>query len=368
MKTLSEQTILREYVKQVLCEDEGYGGMVGASFDMSPYGAHFASGNAIYTTFIKPFVDVKDVAMGKTKELSQKAQTLGKVAFETVGSTLLPFLYSQHEEIFKKEKEEIDKIKAQYGEVYNATWDAFKDNDVALTAFFCFPGAVLTGLMAKKAPDVAINMLSTISGGTIDSFLDKVKKSYHLGSPSGGKSKSSAGGGGGGGSGGMGGNYDMGFGGGSTGGGSVGEALVRELAGDKKKPKLSDIVTNQKVVKKALSSPEAQRMQQEARDIVKGTLQAVFEQAQAVITANSLEDLQKKLGKPLKGLDKLKGMQPQERAAAEKQLLTTLKKSMKEMYSKNLEMQVKQATDAGIPENSGYVKLYVSAIQKIKSL
>ena len=109
-------------------------------------------------------------------------------------------------------------------------------------------------------------------------------------------------------------------------------------------------------------------MQQEARDIVKGTLQAVFEQAQAVITANSLEDLQKKLGKPLKGLDKLKGMQPQERAAAEKQLLTTLKKSMKEMYSKNLEMQVKQATDAGIPENSGYVKLYVSAIQKIKSL
>ena len=352
MRTLKEHRILREYVRTVLREDDGgFGGGMGGSEAMGAYGVHYASGGQLYDIFVKPFVDVATVATGKTKEMSQRVQTMGKVAFETVATTLLPWLSSDYEEIFKKESEELDKIRSEYGDVYAATWDAFKNKDVALTAFFCYPGAVLTGFLAKKAPEVALKMLSVISGGEMDGVVGKIKKAFGGGS---GKSKG-------------GGTFS------SPGGDKTPwmESILREAGEDKqknKKQKLADIVTNEKLVKKALNSPKAQRMQKEAQAAMQNTLQQVFERAQAVVTSKSLEELQKKIGKPLKGLDKLKQAKPEERASAEKQLLDSLRKSMKEFYAKSLEGQVKDAVEAGIPKDSGFVTAYSEVIRKIRSL
>lgn len=351
MKSVQDHKILREYVSQLLREDD-YGGMMMAAGDMNPYGVHIASNDALYKTFIKPFVDVVDVAAGKTKELSQKAQTLGKIAFETIGSTIFPWLSSDYAEIFQEEKSQIDKIKSQYSEVYQATWDAFQTNDVAWTAFFCYPGAVFASSLARKTPLVTLKMLSVFSGGTMDNFLSKAQRKFST--TSSGKGKNN--------------NNDYG---GDKLPSPTWESVLREDSEQpKKKSKitLADVVTNEKVIKKALSSPVAQRLQKETRSVVQGTLRSVLEHAQAVMSSNSFEDLQKKIGKPLKGLEKLKGMQPEARQAAEAQMLSTLKKSMTSFYVKNLEAQVKQALDAGIPKNSGYVTDYATVIQKIKSL
>jgi hypothetical protein len=344
---------------------------MSAAYAMTPYGVHYTSGDMLYKAFVKPFVDVVDVAVGKTKEMSQRVQTLAKVGFEAVATSLLPFLTSDYKEIFDKEKEELDKIRNEYSEVYAATWDAFKQTDVALTAFFCYPGAVLTGVMAKKAPDVALRMLGILSGGTLDSWIEKVRKAIGGGFGTGKSSKdhfeSPAGGYGGGGTMGMDYMYGFDYGGGGGYGGTH-ESVIREDDQKKnKKQKVVDLITSEKVVKKALSSPEAQRMQKKARAAVHNTLKTVLEHAQAVCTAKSVEELQKKIGKPLKGLDKLQQAKPEERQAAEQQMLATVKKSMKEFYVKSLEGNVKQVLEAGIPKNSGYVRDYESVIQKIKS-
>lgn len=352
MKSVQDHKVLREYVRQILREDD-YGGMMMAAGDMNPYGVHIASNDALYKTFIKPFVDVVDVAAGKTKELSQKAQTLGKIAFETIGSTIFPWLSSDYAEIFQEEKSQIDKIKSQYAEVYQATWDAFQTNDVAWTAFFCYPGAVFASSLARKTPLVTLKMLSVFSGGTMDNFLSRAQQKFSTNNKKSNNNNDSI--------------------------DSIDklpsptwESVLREDDEKKRQPKkkttLADVLTNEKVIKKALSSPTAQRIQKETREVVHGTLQSVFEHAQAVMSSKSFEELQKKIGKPLKGLEKLKGMQPEARQAAEAQVLTTLKKSMTAFYVKNLEAQVKQALDAGIPQNSGYVKDYATVIQKIKSL
>ena len=353
MKSVQDHKVLREYVKQILREDD-YGGMMDMGGAMGPYGVHIASNDALYKTFIKPFVDVVDVAAGKTKELSQKAQTLGKIAFETIGSTIFPWLSSDYAEIFQEEKSQIDKIKSQYREVYQATWDAFQTNDVAWTAFFCYPGAVFASALARKTPLVTLKMLSVFSGGTMDGFLSRVQQKFSTESKKSNNNDSSSGG--------------------DKLPSPTWESVLREDDEKKQKqkpkkgPTLADVLTNEKVIKKALSSPTAQRIQKETREVVRGTLQSVFEHAQAVMSSKSFEELQKKIGKPLKGLEKLKDMKPEVRQAAEAQVLDTLKKSMTLFYVKNLEAQVKQALDAGIPQDSGFVKEYAAVIQKIKSL
>jgi len=384
MKTSQSQKILREYVKQILVEDD-YGGMMDAAAGMSPYGVHYASSDALYKTFIKPFVDVVQVTAGKTKEISRSIQTVATVAFETIATTLLPFLTDDYKDIFEKEKADLDKIQSEYGEVYAATWDALKDNDAALTAFFCCPGAVLTSVVARTAPKATMKMLSVISGGSLDGFLAKVKNSFDSSFGTNSKSSSKKSGfstnANHGSSVDHGGYYNMG------GTGGMGENRLyeddarrrRRRDNDiswhhhddkKKKPKqkLEDVLTNKKVIAKALASPEAQRMQKAAREMVQKTLQTVYARAEAVSSAKSIEDLQKKIGKPLKGMDKLKKVDQKERQAAEAQVLGNLKKSMKEFYAKSLESQVKDAIKAGIPKDSDYVKDYAKVIQKIREL
>ena len=366
---MTSQKLLREYVRACLLEDDGgggdYGGMIGAGMAMSPYGIHFASSNALYGAFIKPFVDVVDVAVGKTKEMSVKAQTLLKATFEAVATSVLPWLSSDYAEIFADEQEKLNKIRTQYGEVYKATWDAFKNKDVALSAFFCYPGAVLTGELARQAPNVALAVLSTISGGTLDPWIKRVKAAYgseassgHSSSPK--KEK-----------------YSSSYSSKETHAGSfyspagdkapTWESVIREDGG-KKRPDLADIVTKVDVVKAALNSPVALQLQKDARAMERATLEAVLSRATAITSAKSLEDLQHKVGKPLKGLEKLHTMDQTERAAAEGQLLMDLRKSMKEFYAKSLEAQAKDAVSAGIPKNSKFVTDYVEVARKIRAL
>ena len=184
MTTKTEKRLLREYVRTVLAEEgggDGYGDIIGASMAMSPFGVHFASQSDLYKLFIKPFVDVVDVAAGKTKEISQRAQTVVAVGFKAIATTLLPWLSQDYKEIFDKQEQVLNKIKSEYAEVYDATWDAFRYNDIAFTAFLAYPAAILTGAAARAVPQATMKLLSIIGGGSLDPFLGKLKKSFGFG-------------------------------------------------------------------------------------------------------------------------------------------------------------------------------------------
>ena len=341
----NESRLLREYVRTLLNEDDGYGGLMGVAAEMSPFGMHYASQDQMYNTFIKPFVDVVEVTAGKTKEMSTRTLTALKVAFEAAASSLIPALGSDYKEIFEAEQQQLEKIKSEYSDVYNASWDALKQHDIVWSAFLGWPAAFLTFKAAETAPKAVSHVLSVLSGGSLDGFLTKVNKKYSLGS---GKSHSGS----------------------SHGGGDkIGnyfESVIKEE--DEGKKSVGDILSNKKVVSKALNSPYAQRMQADAQKVVKGTLAKVVEKASSVAKATSLQDLQKITGKPIKGMDAITKSDPQQRKVAESNLLSLVKRSAKEMYVKELEAQVKGAVSAGVPKESEFVKTYLEAISKIKSL
>lgn len=343
MSALRTKVLLREYVQEVLKEDD-FGGLAMSDAMVGPYGMHYASGEQLYNIFVKPFADVVGVAAGKTKELSEKGQTLLKVAFESIATTLVPILKDSYGEIFEKEKEQLDKIRAEYSDVYQATWDAFKENDVLVAAFMYRPDLFLTAKFAEKAPKAAAKLLSVLSGGKLDNVLSKLLK------------------------GGGGGKKDS-----REGPGMPFEGALHEKGdegGDKKGPKekLAALMQNDKVKEVLANSPKVAQMTKAGQAMTRGTLKDVYEQASAVLSAKSLQDIQAKMGKKLPGLDKLQQVPQQERQKAEQDLLKGIKAGMKEFYVKQLEGQVKAAVEAGVPKDHPYVTDYAGVISKIKGL
>jgi hypothetical protein len=343
MSALRARLLLRECIQEMLKEDDGYGGF-GDVMAGAPYGMHFASQDQMYNIFVKPFADVAGVAAGKTKELSQKGQTLLKVAFESLATTLIPILKDSYGEIFAEEKEKIDQIRSEYADVYQATWDAFKEMDVLVAAFMYRPDLFMTAQFARKAPKAAAKLLSVLSGGSLDRVLGGILKPEA-------PSK---------------------VGGSPSGPGMPIESVLREKGDEKdgggKVDKLAKLVDHEKVKKVLANSQKVQQMSKAGQELVQGTLKRVFEQAQAVLAAKSLDDLQRKLGKKLPGMDKLQQVPQQERQRAEQQLLQSVKRGMQEFYTKQLEGQVKAAVAAGVPQDHPYVRDYASVISKIKDL
>lgn len=349
---MTTERLLREYVRAVLlAEDEGgvgdgYGDLYATAAGMSPYGMHFGSGKDLYNVFVKPFTDVISTAAGKTKELSQQGLTTLKVAFEAVATSLIPVLRDSYTEVFAKEKQEIEKIRSEYSDVYQSNWDAFKDHDVMVAAFMYSPVGFLTQQFAEKSPKVTAKLLSVLSGGELDDWLKKVEHRFGWDK----QSKANA----------------------DAHGAGPWEGVVREESGDPEKQQPSTsvgaVLTNKKVLEKVAGSQKVKQMERVGKAMVRNTLQQVYKQASGVLKANNLQDLQNKTGAKLKGLDKIQQVPEKERQKAEQELLLGAKKSLREFYLKNLEAQVKEATDAGVPAEHPYVHDYQAVISKIKAL
>ena len=359
---VADDKLLREFIRAVLTEDDGGGGgdmgSMGYGYfsagDLTgPWGVSFGSGQDMANIFIKPFTDVFKTAAGKAKELSQKGQTLAIVAFETVATTLIPVLESTYNEIFQKDKERIDKIREQYAEVYQSNWDAFKDNDAQFLAFCYNPAAFINTKILKKSPSAALAMVSILTGGTIDTWLDRIKERFGLDKEPkdslANKEDWSA--------------WEPTMGG--MGGGMGMESVIRE-AGDK--PSLEQVFNNPKLQAKLTNSPMVKRLEADGKQVVRTALENIYKQARGVLNARSLQQLQHAVGKKLPGLEKLGQMQPQERQVAEQQLMIGVKKSMRQFYVKSLEQQVQAFTKAGVPQNHQLIHDYGKVIGKVKAL
>lgn len=350
ISSLRSRFLLKEYIKNLIVEED-FGSLALSDAMVGPYGMHYGSGNDLYKVFIKPFVDVVDTAAGKTKEISQKGQTLVKVAFETLATSLIPVLQDSYGKIFENEKQQIDKIRKQYAEVYQSSWDAFNKNDVLVAAFMYRPDVFLTTQFVKRAPKATLKLLSVLSGGALDKVLDKFTKKDDKKKEK--KTPKQV-------FGGMGGGGDF--------GGYFGESTLREENEQSESNPLEKLVSNKKVKQMLANSNIVQKMSGVGQALVRNTLKDVHAQASGVLGAKSLQDLQQKIGKKIPGTDELSKIPEQERVKAEQLLLSTVKKSMREFYVKNLEAQVKSAIDAGVPQEHPYVKDYLGVLSKIKAL
>lgn len=327
---LRERWLLKEYVRTVLSE-EGQGGFGGYSDYVGGMGGGaggygmggIVDNDDLYKTFVKPFTDVVSVATGKTKEMSQRTVTLLRTVIEAAFQTVVPFFKDKYAEIFKEEKQHLDRIKSEYSKVYQATWDAFKDHDVLCAAFMYRPDLFLTTVLAREAPEAAAKLLSVLSGGLLDVALQKLRSPRH-------------------------------------------EGIIKE--DDEQVSPLEKLVSNKKVHEVLANSDIVKQMTKEGQAMVRKTLDDVYKQASSALTAKSLQDMQQKLGQKIPGLDKLSQVPQQERQKAEQALLKSIKEGLKAFYVKGLETHVREAVQAGTPKNHPFVADYASTISKIKAL
>jgi len=368
MRQRTTERLLREYVQTVLNEDEGgygagdyggYGDLATSSALESPYGVSYGSADDLKDAFITPFLDVFRTAKGVTKELSRKAQTVLEVSFGTIASTLIPGLSVKYASTFDKEKEDVDKIRGEYKEVTDRIDSSLATGDAAMLAFMAQPALVMGYYGAKATPKATKEMMSSISGGLSDKIVDKLvaaaKKSdrFMMGDDNPGGPRTS---------------------GGREPKDRWGESQLREDDGEEgvkkgKKLTIKDILTNKKVIQKVAESPKAKEMAKEATDIYRASLEKVVADAETVLKkSKTIEEVEKMTKKKIPEVEKLKQLPPQEKQKADKLLLDTVRKSMKEFYVKSLEGQVKKAKEGGVPDEAQYVKDYKAAIIKIKSM
>jgi len=364
MRNYYEKKLLREFVKNALVEmdsDLASGGALE-----NPYGAHFVSNNDIYNLIVKPLMDPFKVAVGKMKEIKERAKTVITVAYEGIATSLNMTLTDDYEKIFDKEKQNLDKIKGEYKDAYEGIWGSFKSTDVAALAFFCAPAAVLGAKIARAAPEKTLSLMGTLSGGLLTYFVDDMKNkaldpdSKELNPFVYGKKSFDE--------------YNV------SRNRMVKESYVKSI-NERKKRKLpekkddsqkkrtyEDIIFSKGVISAAVNSPYAKKMKAEANKIVDDTLETILGRAKTISSATSFEQLKNILDiDKIEGIDKLKQIDPAERAAAEKKLLSGVKMSMKNFYVKNLEKQVSDAINVGVPKKSSFVKKYYDVINKIKS-
>lgn len=365
MKHRSSEHLLREYVRNSLLLKETESGGNPYISDYGGYGISYGSGQDLMDTFITPFTDIFKTALGKSKEITRKARTVIWVGLQTVLTTLIPIYGYDYAEVFDKEKEDINKIREQYKDVYERTNQALKSNDAALLAFMVSPANVLAlgagAAAAKATPKATKELLSVMSGGLSDELIDGIKsKAEKAGRWALGDSHGS-----GGRSGKKGNEPKDRF-----------EGQIREEDEGEKKPMLTldKVLKDRKFLNKVFSSQKAQQMQAEATEIYKGTLQEILSKAENLMKkTRTIEDVEKAMKGKLKGdmqqkIDEIKKLSPEEKKKAEEMLISGLKKATKEFYVKNLSDHVKKVMEAGIPDSSPYVKDYKATIQKIQSL
>jgi hypothetical protein len=279
------------------------------------------------------------------------------VALQTILTTLIPIYGYKYAGVFDKEKKDIEKIRSEYKDVYDRTDQALKSSGAAFLAFAASPQLVLGAWAAKKSSKAVLGLASSLTGGYTDEIyekiVDKAKKleRWSLGDESNTKSRGK-----------------------KTSEFFEEESKINE-SDDSEKNDITPkkILRSKKFLAAVAESSEVKRLSSEATTVYSGSLQEIYKQAQFVMKTKTIEDVKKFVGNEIdadlkKKLGDVSKLPPDQKAKSEKILIDGLKKASKEFYVKNLTAQVDEVLEAGIPEESQFVKDYRNVINKIKSL
>ena len=145
----------------------GMGGDPSGGGPMGMFGSGWGSSSSdLKRAFFDPFADVVKTVFGKTKEVVRSAKTLFRVIFETLATTFIPFVTDSYKEIFEKEKQDLEKIRSEYADVYERTNKALTSGDAGVLGLVFAPGAVMGAALAKKGPEAVKGLLDVVTGGS----------------------------------------------------------------------------------------------------------------------------------------------------------------------------------------------------------
>jgi hypothetical protein len=329
-RSVISERLLREYIRQILLED------LSTSAE-GPYGLSVFSASDMKKHFIDPFLNPFKVLKGKTKELWEKSKSAFEVSFKAISDVFTPGVVSNYNKIFEKEKEAISKIQSEYAEVYGKTWEAFKGNDIVMTALFCQPGGVIGAMLAKGGFDAA----KRIAFGTEEKANEKMS------------------------------DYAR----------KMSDKLSDEEKVKAVKEKVYDKIKNE-------DKEKTSKLTQQSQQVVQNSLNNMYSSCEFIFKSKTLRELKDNLAraKEKTGFEDVKskiddyvrktseGMRSNDAKTMEQGMLTSLKRSVKQMYIDALQKRVDDAIKLGekegveIREDNFFVKVHRTYINKIKSL
>lgn len=343
LKNKQSETLIKSYIAEVLKASGRQRIIEYIVDDSSGYAGAVGTSSELFNTFIKPFTDVIGTAVGKTKEAMRSGVTLLQVSFETLMTTLVPFLTDSYDEIFAKEKADLQKIRSEYQQYYDSTAKALGSPDASLLAFMAFPGATLTGKFVKDSPKVAKGILSVATGGMSDKIL---------------------------------GNEGGGFKSSRKGPGDIFDSYIRaynQLLSEDDKTKDKDTLSSRIGSKKLIDaiidrSPTMKSAEKEALQLYRTNLAKRIEPILSILDADSIEELSKVLKKPLTEPD-LSELDPDKKISA----MEMQKKSFESIKNTAVQAAMQQIESHIMPvrqkfgDDHPYVQGYTQVLQAIKS-
>jgi hypothetical protein len=361
MRRITEERLLRSYIRQILKEDDGGGDAAGYGMDFdTPYGVGFG-GPSLFKTFISPFVDVAKTAAASGENIAASSRALLKVALEAVITTAIPFFSSDYAKIFEKERKDLTAVKEKYRDVFERTDKVLAGNDFKCLAFMVDPRSFLTMAVAQKTPQVALDILEALAGENqnIRNFIQKFAiKTTATGSGAKdvsvwqGESKTLKG------------RYLAE----ATPQAPASPAVAPNLQTTPPDPnaKLAKALTDPRLAAELAKAPKVQQMKADAEKVISSSLKELMAHAQNAMSIRDVNQL--KTAVPhinLSGLDKL---QPQDKKAAEATLMQQFRSATKNMYVKMLQSQVATAQKSGATANNPMLVAYSNVLKKISSM
>lgn len=371
-----EEKLLREFVKAIIVEDDTGGHGYYPSGAMNGMGGGSNYGDSLKKVFVDPFIDAGKVIKASSSKLLLRMKTLAKIAIETILTTMIPFLQSNYEMIFKNEREELQKIHEKYKKNFEGVDRAFT-GDAAFLAFMISPEAYITTKFIANSPQMALSVLETLAVGNegLTKYFEDLKKRLQMIEK---ELKDDVS------------NYKIS---GNTfvkkgargpymttkkkdllrkaGIGQPGGAAIRAENFEKKiDPRVELVMSalkNPNVMRQLSQSPLAKSMKADAFQVVDRIDKKLFNEARNVLSAQTLQDLEKMMGRSVNvpGLEELEG---QDRVNLEDGVLKQVKASMKEFYVQSIKKEIASLENSGVDSANLYIKALHDTVSKLAAL
>lgn len=199
--------------------------------------------------------------------------------------------------------------------------------------FFYDPSMMLTAKLAQQAPVQTVKLLNVLSGGNLDGFLQKVIKRFKLGNAGSARSE----------------------------GPGLPEGLIRENS----TLNVGKILTQQKIKDVVNDNSKVDTMKANAKTITDASLNALSQRIDAIKSATTIESLNSKLKLKI-NVKELNKLEQAERQKVEAAALKAAQKSALSLYQRGIEARLKTLSDAGVPQEHGYVQALKKVLSKTK--
>lgn len=179
---------LHDVVRWVINEDDG--GDWGGGSD-GGFGEGDSGGASLYSTFIRPFVDVYETSKYVVETGMSKIQLLSGIATYSIMTMFMPFVKANFQSMIEHDKRRMRNIYQKYSDVFKRTEQALTETggnyDGAGVFFVLFPDMVIARNLsqnvatmgkdsAKIAADTAFDFLDAVTLNATSGITDPLRK------------------------------------------------------------------------------------------------------------------------------------------------------------------------------------------------